>query len=42
MTSMLRQLAAASGSVGSAELAIPATERLTSYPNKGTFVCEIG
>ena len=40
MTSMLRQLATASGSVGSAELAIPGTERLTKYPNTGTFVCE--
>ncbi|TBN58308.1 calcium-binding protein [Glaciihabitans arcticus] len=40
MTSMLRQLAAASGAVGSAELAIPGTERLTKYPNTGTFICE--
>jgi len=42
MTSMLRQLALASGSVGSGELAIPATERLTKYPSTGTFVCEVG
>ncbi|MET0989240.1 MAG: calcium-binding protein, partial [Glaciihabitans sp.] len=40
MTSMLRQLALASGSVGSAELAIPSTERVTKYPNQGTFICE--
>ncbi len=42
MTSTLRQLAAATGSVGSAELAIPGTERLTTYPNQGSFICETG
>ncbi|MDO9455448.1 calcium-binding protein [Nocardioides sp.] len=42
MTSALRQLAAATGSVGSAELAIPSTERLTTYANQGSFVCETG
>ncbi|MCW2853722.1 MAG: Conserved putative secreted protein, partial [Nocardioides sp.] len=40
MTSALRDLALAGGSVGSAELSIPGTERVTSYPNQGSFVCE--
>lgn len=40
MTSALRQLAKAYGSVGSAELAIPGKERLTRYPATGTFICE--
>ncbi|WP_193612889.1 calcium-binding protein [Nocardioides lijunqiniae] len=40
MTSALRQLALAGGSVGSAELSIPGDERVTAYPNQGSFVCE--
>lgn len=41
MISTLRQLAKASGSVGSAELAIPSKkERVTKYPGQATFVCE--
>ncbi|WP_372735997.1 calcium-binding protein, partial [Nocardioides sp.] len=40
MVSALRQLAAATGSVGSAELAIPRNERKTTYPQQGSFVCE--
>lgn len=40
MRSALRQLAAASGSVGSAELALAPNERVTKYPNTGLFVCE--
>ncbi|MFC5010397.1 beta strand repeat-containing protein [Nocardioides plantarum] len=42
LTAALRQLAAATGSVGSAELAIPGSERLTTYPDRGSFVCETG
>ena len=40
MISTLRQLAAATGSVGSAELAIPGKERVMRYPGTRTFVCE--
>nr|MCW2727553.1 hypothetical protein [Aeromicrobium sp.] len=40
MTKTLRQLAAASGSVGSAELAIPFNERITKYPGRPALVCE--
>lgn len=42
MISTLRLLAAAMGSVGPAELAIPGVERVTTYPNQGSFVCETG
>ncbi len=42
MTSALRQLASATGAVGSTELALPSTERVTTYPAVGTFVCETG
>ncbi|MET0928092.1 MAG: hypothetical protein ABWX74_01165, partial [Aeromicrobium sp.] len=40
MVSTLKQLAKASGSVGSAELAIPTRERLTRYPGGAKLVCE--
>ena len=40
MISTLRQLAVAHGSVGSAELALPRKERVTTYPDRGSFVCE--
>jgi Ca2+-binding RTX toxin-like protein len=40
MTSALRQLALAGGSVGSAELAIPGSERVATYPDQGSFICE--
>ena len=40
IVSTLRQLAEATGSVGSLELAIPRNERRTSYPQQGSFVCE--
>lgn len=40
MVAALRELARASGSVGSAELAIPVNERLTSYPGPRSLVCE--
>lgn len=36
----LRLVAKASGSVGSAELAIPSNERITKYPTGSKFVCE--
>ncbi|WP_299056624.1 calcium-binding protein [uncultured Nocardioides sp.] len=42
MVSALQQLALAGGSVGPTELAIPGNERLTTYPNTGSFVCETG
>lgn len=42
MTSTLRLLATATGSVGFAELAIPGVERVTTYPNRGSFICETG
>ena len=40
MVAALRELARASGSMGSAELAIPVDERLTSYPGPRSLVCE--
>ncbi|KAA1378225.1 calcium-binding protein [Aeromicrobium fastidiosum] len=40
MSSTLRELARASGSVGSAELALPVRERITKYPGRPGFVCE--
>jgi len=40
LISALRQLAAATGSVGSSELAVPAAERLIPYPDGRRFTCE--
>jgi Ca2+-binding RTX toxin-like protein len=40
LISALRQLAVATGSVGSSELAIPGPERLIPYPDSRRFVCE--
>jgi Ca2+-binding RTX toxin-like protein len=40
MVKTLKQLATASGSVGSSELAIPSRERLTRYPGNPKLVCE--
>lgn len=40
MTRTLRELAKSSGSVGSAELAIPVNERTKRYPGRPGFVCE--
>ena len=40
LISVLRELAAATGSVGSSELAVPGPERLVPYPDSRRFVCE--
>ena len=40
LVSALRQLAEATGSVGSSELAVPGPERLIPYPDGRRFVCE--
>ena len=40
LISALRELAAATGSVGSSELAVPGPERLVPYPDSRRFVCE--
>lgn len=40
MTKTLRELAKASGAVGSVELAVPTNERVTRYPGRPGLVCE--
>ena len=40
MVRTLRELAKSSGSVGSAELAIPMNERTSKYPGRPGLVCE--
>ena len=40
MTKTLRDLAKASGAVGSTELAIPSNERVTKYPGRPGLACE--
>lgn len=40
MVKALRELAAASGAVGSSELAVPIRERITKFPGRPGFVCE--
>ncbi len=40
MVKTLRELAKASGAVGSSELAIPSNERITKYPGRPGMVCD--